>query len=64
MELNEKEVIFARYCPKCKYRLTKENDDPCEECLTNPVGYGTRKPLKFEKGVRENGRKKLANNRQ
>lgn len=47
-ELNTKIVRYDKYCRRCKYWTTKETDDPCDECLTESVRLGTKKPLKFE----------------
>lgn len=51
MESHEKEVLYAKYCGKCKYRRLQENQEPCEACLSNPSRFDSHKPLKFEKGV-------------
>ena len=43
-----KEVYFNDYCKKCKYKDLKEDDDPCDECLSYPVNVFSHKPIKFE----------------
>lgn len=45
-----KEVAFNKYCPKCKYEKIDDTKgkEPCDECLDNPVNYGTEVPAKFE----------------
>lgn len=48
MEDIEKEVYFDQYCKTCKYAKTKEEDDPCDECLANPVNVNSHKPVKYE----------------
>lgn len=53
---NTKEVLFGNYCGRCKYKNVPENNEPCEECLSNPSRIDSHKPLKFEKGVSSNGR--------
>ena len=53
---NTKEVYFGKYCGKCKYRRRKENEEPCEECLTNPSNIDSHKPIKFEQGVSTHGK--------
>lgn len=45
---NEKIVEFDKYCSKCKHKDKSEQEDPCFECLENPVNLGSRKPIKFE----------------
>ena len=42
-----KEVNFKKYCPLCKYYDLNDFENPCNECLTWPTNYGTRKPLMF-----------------
>lgn len=44
----DKEVYFELYCPKCKHNGTDETDDPCNECLTNPVNQYSHKPKNFK----------------
>ena len=56
----EKEVYFNKWCPKCRHFKLPENEEPCEECLSNPSQIDSHKPLKFEKGVSD-GRKKVPN---
>lgn len=49
METNsEKEVYFGEYCQKCRYVKLAE-EEPCFECLTNPVNTRSHKPVKWEK---------------
>ena len=51
MEDTYKEVYFGEYCKNCKYWEKKETDDPCDECLDNPVNLYSHKPVYWkEKG--------------
>ena len=43
-----KEVYFNEYCSKCKHEKVKDEDDPCAECLEEPVNVNSHKPVKFE----------------
>lgn len=43
-----KEVHFDQYCKKCKHEKNKEKEDPCDECLSEPVNLYSHKPVKFE----------------
>ena len=43
-----KEVYFHEYCEKCKHKDVKEKDEPCRECLDNPINSYSHKPVKFE----------------
>lgn len=47
---NLKEVYYHDYCYSCKYRATDENDDPCDECLSNPVNLASHKPVNYVEG--------------
>lgn len=49
MDIHEKEVRFDLYCQTCRYRDTDAADDPCDECLMNPVNEGSVKPVNYEK---------------
>lgn len=46
--MNQKEVYFAEYCSKCKYKDLDEKFDPCNECLDVGAREDTHKPLYFE----------------
>lgn len=48
MEDVYKEVYFDQYCKNCKYEDLKESDDPCDECLNEPVNLYSHKPVKWE----------------
>lgn len=43
-----KEVYFNQYCKNCKHEKLKDNEEPCNECLDNPVNLYSHKPVKFE----------------
>lgn len=45
---NLQEVYYDRYCKTCKHKKLPEEADPCDECLSNPVNYATRKPMNWE----------------
>jgi hypothetical protein len=63
MEGDLKEVIFEKYCPKCKEWDTDDWVDPCCECLCEGFRIGTEVPLHYDgpKLVKETSgtRKKL-----
>jgi len=42
-------VDFEEYCSKCKYKDKEENEDPCWDCLDEPVNLYSQKPVKFVK---------------
>lgn len=41
-------VEFDKYCDRCKYKDNPAVEDPCNECLDNPVNEDSYKPVKFE----------------
>ena len=43
-----KMVYYHEYCSKCKHEKVKDEDDPCAECLEEPVNVNSHKPVKFE----------------
>lgn len=47
LEKNEAMVRYDRWCKQCKYEKVDENNEPCEECLENPINE-TELPLNFE----------------
>lgn len=46
-ENDMKEVDFT-YCLKCKHWTKQEAEEPCHECLNNPVNANSHKPVRFE----------------
>lgn len=48
MEITTKFVDFS-YCESCKYKNTREEEDPCNDCLNSPAREdGSRKPMRYE----------------
>jgi len=45
-----KEVYFDQYCKSCKHHEKKDTDEPCNECLENPINQFSHKPVKWEAG--------------
>ena len=43
-----KEVYFDQYCKKCNDEKTPEGNDPCNECLENPVNIDSHKPINWK----------------
>ena len=44
-----KEVYFHEYCKTCKYKDLSEKDEPCAECISEPVNLDTHRPVRYEK---------------
>lgn len=45
---NEHEVSFFDWCPKCKYAVKSDTDEPCNSCLDTSAVINSTKPVKFE----------------
>lgn len=43
-----KEVYYHQYCKLCKHKDVKDIEEPCNECLDNPINQHSHKPVKFE----------------
>ena len=43
-----KEVYFHEFCPSCKHEKVKDTDEPCNECLDNPINLFSHRPVKWE----------------
>ena len=46
---NYKEVYFHKYCKECKHEKLAETEEPCSECMDEPLNADSHKPVKFEK---------------
>lgn len=44
----EHEVDFWKYCKTCRHLETEESEEPCCDCLEEPVNIDSRKPVKYE----------------
>lgn len=38
-------VDYEKYCPLCAYENAPEGEDPCAQCLSEPVNQDSRKPI-------------------
>lgn len=52
--MSEKEVYYHQYCPTCLYYGKAESEDPCDECLSQPVNEDSHKPYYYK----QDGKKK------
>lgn len=48
MEIIDKIVNFDDYCKKCENLNKKETEDPCYDCLENPVNVYSHQPVYFK----------------
>lgn len=54
-----KEVYYHCYCCKCKYKNVPEDQDPCNQCLTEFVNLHSHKPINFkQKEDKSNGKRR------
>lgn len=44
-----KEVYFDKYCKTCVNKGKEETEDPCAECLDEPLNWNSHRPVKYEK---------------
>lgn len=44
------EVDYQLWCPKCEHFKLAEHEDPCHDCLNEPVNDDGRKPVMFKEG--------------
>ena len=48
MDVGETKIVyFDQYCENCKYCKTDQSEDPCYECLSNPVNVHSHRPVKW-----------------
>ena len=60
------EVDFHEWCPKCEHFKLKEWEDPCHDCLNEPINEDSRRPVMFKDAGKEkkaDGNSKLGTNR-
>lgn len=44
---DDKIVDYEKYCKDCLYFTKEDFEDPCHECLNEPVNQDSHKPVKF-----------------
>ena len=48
MDLVTHIVRFDEWCDKCAHWKTKDEDEPCNECLCEPLNTNSKQPIRFE----------------
>lgn len=43
-----KEVYFDKYCNTCEHSKLSQDNDICNECLSNPGNYDSNKPIRWK----------------
>lgn len=56
MEDTYKEVYFGEYCASCKWANKAEDEDPCHDCLNEPVNLHSHKPVHYEQAKTKKGK--------
>ena len=41
-------VNYGSYCNRCKHNALPGTEEPCTDCLSEPVNVNSHKPTKFE----------------
>ena len=49
MKTKYKEVYFDVWCKKCKHYKLSENEEPCNECLHQPMAENSHRPVNYKK---------------
>ena len=44
----QKEVYFHEYCKKCVHEKLKDTEEPCSECINEPLNWNSHRPVKYE----------------
>lgn len=49
MQVNPDKIVeFHEYCAKCEHFEKAESEDPCFECLDEPVNEFSHRPIHFK----------------
>lgn len=62
MQNELKEVYFGEYCNKCVFLELSESEDPCWDCLKQPVNEHSHKPVRFVEDQNKKEKKKDGRN--
>ena len=55
MELNPDKIVdFHEFCKKCEHFEKDEVDDPCFDCLDEPVNEYSHRPVYFKEKTSRN----------
>lgn len=41
-------VAYHKYCYGCKHKDVLPDEEPCNECISNPARTDTERPLNYE----------------
>ena len=54
MDDSYKEVYFGEYCKTCEHCDLAEDQEPCDDCLNEPVNVYSHKPVFYKKKEKRN----------
>lgn len=57
------EVNYKEWCPKCEHFKLAEHEDPCHDCLNEPVNDDSRKPVMFKEGEKASVKTAISQNK-
>lgn len=43
-----KEVYYDQHCKTCKHEKLEDTEEPCNDCLSEPINLHSHKPVKWE----------------
>lgn len=46
--MNKHIVKYDKYCSTCMFSKVKDTEDPCDECLNQPVNEDSRRPVNYK----------------
>lgn len=58
-ELHDKFVLFNKWCKHCVHSEKKENEEPCDHCLEEPINTDSHKPVLFKQKDNEEQEEKV-----
>lgn len=45
---NHEHIVNFAYCKFCEHKNNPEKDEPCADCLENPVNVESHRPVHFK----------------
>lgn len=45
---NSKEVYYFIYCSTCKHAHVHPDEDPCNDCLDQPLNENSHRPVRYD----------------
>lgn len=48
METNKLKEVYFTYCESCEFKDVEQSEDPCHDCLNEPVNEWSHKPVNYK----------------